>query len=137
MTTHSYSCAVSPSGPADLATVLAESGTTVLYIDHSGNIDQPAAIFTITATGAVTLVTINNVTTGYSFSYDGALVSGGVLVIDTGAVSVKNDGVGDSNHFHPPMNHEEWMHIAPGENKLLVTIVGGGKLTVVYYAARA
>lgn len=135
--THSYSGGVSPSEPDDLTTVLAESGTTVLHIDHTGNIDQPAVVFTITATGEVTLVTINNTTTGYSFSYNGTLASGTVLVIDTGARSVQNNGVDDYAHFIPPANQEEWMHIAPGANTLLVTMVGGGKFTVDYYAAFA
>ena len=135
--THSYSGGVSSSDPDDLTTVLAESGTTVRKIDHSGNIDQPAVIFTVTATGTVTLVTVNNVITGYSFSYNGTLVSGNVLVVDTGAMSVQNNGVDDYAHFIPPTNHEEWMHIAPGENKLLITMVGGGKFTIVYYAAFA
>lgn len=137
-TTHNYSGGVVLAEPDDLTTVLAESGeTTVLHIDYTGNIDQPAVIFTITATGTVTLVTINNVWNGYSFSYDGTLISGETLVIDTGAVSVKNNGVDDYAHFHPPANHEEWMHISPGNNALLITIVGGGKFDIVYYAAFA
>ena len=137
VTTHSYSGGVASSDPDDLTTALAESGTTVLYIDHTGNIDQPAVIFTITATGTGTLVTINNVTTGYSFSYTGTIVSGNELIIDTGAMSVQNNLVDDYAHFTPPANHEEWMHIAPGENKLLITMVGGGSFTIVYYAAFA
>jgi hypothetical protein len=137
VTTHDYACAVGGSGLDDLTTVLAESGTTVLHIDHSGNIDQPAVIFTITAIGVVTMVTVNNVTTGYSFSYTGTIDSGNVLVIDTGAMSVQNNLVDDYAHFTPPANHEEWMHIAPGLNKLLVTIVGYGNLIAVYYAAFA
>jgi hypothetical protein len=136
--THNYSGSVSPSEPDDLTTVLAESGATkVLHIDHSGNIDQPAVIFTITAIGNVTLVTINNPTTGYSFSYNGALASGNVLVIDTGAMSVQNNEVDDYAHFLPPANHEDWMRIAPGANTLLLTIVGGGKFILDYYAAFA
>jgi hypothetical protein len=136
--THYYSSGVAPSEPDDLTTLLAESGeTTVLHVYHSGNIDQPAAIFTITATGTVTLVTINNATTGYSFRHNGTLFSGKTLVIDTGAVSVLNDGVDDYAHFTPPANHEDWIHIAPGANTLLITIVGGGKFTMEYYAAFA
>jgi len=134
---HSYACSVSPSGPADLATVLAESGTTVLNIDQTGNIDQPDAKFTVTAIGAVTSVIVHNSTTGYSFSYTGSLPAGSVLVIDTGAMSVLKDGVDDYAHFTPPANHDEWMHIAPGSNKLVITITGGGNLIVEYYAAFA
>ena len=138
-TTHSYTWEDMGSNPDDLTTCHAESDAiATIQIDHSGNIDQPAAIFTITATfGAVTLVTISNPTTGYSFSYNGSLATGKALVIDTGAVSVLNDGADDYDHLAPPTNHEEWMHIAPGLNTLNVTITGGGRLAVAYYAAFA
>lgn len=137
-TTHSYAWDDMGDGTDDLTTCHAESDVPAdIVIDHTGNIDQPAAIFTITAVSAVTLVTIHNITTGYSFSYNGTLVSGKILVIDTGAMSVQNDGVDDYAHFTPPTNHEEWMHIAPGSNTLEITITGGGNFAAVYYAAFA
>jgi hypothetical protein len=139
-TTHAYDWHIVGIAPADtLLTTLAESkGAAVKYIDHSGNIDQPAAIFTLTAISTVTSVIINNVTTGYSFIYTNTLAAGDVLVIDTGAMSVKKNGVDDyKTYFHPPTNHEEWMHIAPGENKLTINITGGGRLALEYYAAFA
>lgn len=138
-TQHTYDWHIVGIVAADtLLTTLAESkGSAIQYIDHSGNIDQPAAIFTLTAIGLVTSFIINNVTTGYRFSYTGSLSAGDVLVIDTGAMSVKKNGVDDYASFVPPTNHEEWMHIAPGENKLEINITGGGRLAVAYYAAFA
>lgn len=137
--THSYTWDDMGVSADDLTTCHAESDVlAVVQIDHSGDIDQPAAIFTITALdAAVTLVTIDNTSTDYSFSYNGTIAPGKVLVIDTGAMSVQNDGADDYAHFTPPANHEEWMHIAPGSNTLQVTITGGGRLAVVYYAALA
>jgi hypothetical protein len=138
VTTHDYSSGVAVAEPDDLTTILAESGeTTTLHITQTGDIDQPAAIFAVTATGYASMVTINNTTTGYSFTYSATINPGDTLVIDTGAMSVQNNGVDDYAHFTPPANHEEWMHIAPGANTLLITIVGGGSFTISYYAAFA
>lgn len=137
--THAYDWLIVGIAPADtLLTTLAESkGAAVKYIDNTSNIDQPAAIFNLTAISTVTSVIINNTTTGYSFSYTGTLAAGDTLVIDTGAMSVKKNGVDAYSLFVPPANHEEWMHIAPGENKLTININGGGRLALEYYAAFA
>jgi hypothetical protein len=138
-TMHAYDWHIVGIAPADtLLTTLAESkGAAVKYIDNTSNIDQPAALFTLTAISTVTSVIINNTTTGYSFSYTGTLAAGDTLVIDTGAMSVKKNGVDAYSLFVPPANHEEWMHIAPGENKLTINITGGGRLALEYYAAFA
>lgn len=138
-TTHSYDWPIVGIVTANtLLTTLAESkGASVKYIDHTGNIDQPAAIFTLTAIGAITSVIINNATTGHSFSYTGTLAGGDVLVINTGAMSVEKNGVDAYSLFVPPANREDWMHIAPGENKLAINVTGGGRLALEYYAAFA
>jgi len=137
VTTHNSAGGVSPTGPADLATVLAESGSTLVHCSHSGNIDQPAVVFEITTTAFASMVVVNNTTTGYAFTYTNTINPGAVLAIDTGAMSVVNNGADDYASFTPPANHEEWMHMAPGDNVIVITIVGGGSFTISYHAAFA
>ncbi|RPI64528.1 MAG: hypothetical protein EHM48_00630 [Planctomycetaceae bacterium] len=125
-------------GTDDLTTCLAESSDTsniILY--YSGNVDQTAVIFTITALGATTSVQINNLTSGYSFTYTGTMATGKSCVIDTGARSVKYDGADDYAHFTPPSNHEEWMRLVPGNNTFQITLTGNVNVQIQFYAAHA
>lgn len=128
----------------DLTTTGAESPAAypvTLNFTHAGNVDQPDVTFTITAgSGNVTAVTIQNTTTGHQFSWSGTLAAGNSLVIDCGALSVKNNGADDYNAFTPPTNKEEWMVFRPGLNALSISITEAGTesaIRVQFYDAYA
>ena len=109
----------------DLTTCGAESDPTPITFTGSsdyGGDDQPNIIFTITAgTADITDLIITNPVTGHSMEYDGVILAGNTLVIDCGALTVENNGVGDYVHLHNLVAKNEWF-LVPKQAYLTITI---------------
>lgn len=107
----------------------------VYYNVTNGSTPQPDITFSITAVaGAVTAVTITNITTGHVLTWAGTLAAGKVLVIDCGNDSVLNNGVDDYASLTPPTNKDEWMLLNPGLNSISVSITEAGTQSTIQFA---
>lgn len=103
-----------------------------LTINNGGNVTVDDVIMTITAqTTAITLLVIKRKIGAITYEhlvYTGSIAATESLVIDCGALSVKNDGAGDSEHFARGSDHksDEWLLLEDGDNTIEVTRTGGG-----------
>jgi hypothetical protein len=120
------------SGAAHIPTVtLATTSATVIPSPNDGNARVTNPILTVTAvTSAITLVEVAQSVTGgqVSWYWAGTLAAGKSLVIDCGALSVKNDGVDAYSGFalYPTHTVDEWLRIESGANTPTVKRTGGG-----------
>lgn len=90
-------------------------------------------------TGTVSKLAITNATTGYSLEWNGALMTGADLVLDTAPESILNDGT-DAYDELTLGAHTRWMELAPGINAVTVEIDDTATddstvLSVAYYPA--
>jgi|GEM_PF-1338515 len=102
-----------------------------LNIANDGNLPVKNAILTVTAAGTP----ITNLIIGIgaaTCTYAGTIAVGQSLVIDTGAMSVTNTGVGDYANFTPPATQAEWLVLQPGNNDVVVTRTGGANATILF-----
>lgn len=128
--------------PDSLPRTGAESGTgavTLTGVSNSGNLNQHIVKITVTADGgAVTAFDLVNNTTGHTIGWAGTLADTKALVIDTGALSVENDGTGEYSLLTYLATLENWFELAPGDNSITCTVTGGPASVVFeYYAAWA
>lgn len=125
-------------------TVFLADGTNpfVPGFPNVGNYPLTEMRISITA-GAADITSVTWTQTGVAeWTYTGTVASGQDLVIDTGAQTVTNNGVGDYAHFNLTSNHviDEWVRFQPGDNPLTVTLVGGAtdsQMLPEYYDAWA
>lgn len=96
-------------------------------LTHAGNIPAVNLAITVTAGNqSITNLIITNNTTGHTFTYAGTIAAGNSLVVDTGAMSVQNNGSDDYANFTPG-NKAEWMQLAAdSDNDIDVTVTGNG-----------
>lgn len=79
----------------------------------------------------LTELKVENTTLGTTLLFDGTVAAGKTLVIDTGANSALNDGVGAYADVTRPNNDAFWFRLKAGvSNTLKVTLTGGGANTV-------
>jgi hypothetical protein len=99
--------------------------TSSPYVLTSNGVLPANAVFTITPSGgALASVTVTNTTNGYTFTYTGTVNSGQALVVDAGAWSVKNNGVGAYAGFAYGAGQQNWMRLAPGANAFTISKTG-------------
>lgn len=86
---------------------------------NGGNADFKKVTFALAPVGgSMTLLHLDNATTGSSLSYNGTVLATKTLAIDTGARTVKNDGVNSYAYFTAPTTFEDWFYLQPGANQL-------------------
>lgn len=107
------------------ASVSYTAGANVLTCTIDGTEDITDAIIRVTATTDTSTVRV--VYAGVDWTYTSTITAGNVLVIDTGRLTVKNNGVGDYTHFDLPTNQskQSWLYLANGSNIISITITSG------------
>lgn len=111
------------------------SSPKALTVTNGGDAVVRNAVITVTAGGAnITALTI--AAGSAEISYSGTITAGQALVIDCGALTVKNNGTGDYANFSLTVNHTviDWMPLEPGNNSVTVTFTGGSTDSVVNFA---
>jgi hypothetical protein len=125
---------------ADL-TPLTGSPQTV-SVTNGGNVLVSDAIVTITAgNAALTAVAISCAAQGVKWTWTGAgvnpnIAAGKSLIVDCGALSVKDDGADAFVYFALDAAHtaRSWLQLAPGANNVIVTWTGGGTGSTIDFA---
>ena len=110
------------------ATTALPTADTAVTVANAGD-EEAGAVFTLTASGAVTDPTIYNTTTGQSFGLDIDLVSGDVVTIDTRRGSLRatlNHGGTVSNIINAMTSGSEWIKLQPGNNSVKFNAESGG-----------
>lgn len=118
----------------DEMTVLSTSPQTVV-VDNDGLQAVRDAVINVTAlTAPITSLTIG-VTGVTEFTWTGTLATNKTLVIDCGAKTVKNDGVGAWAGFAFTGNHKvaDWLVLQPGNNSVVVSKTGGGTTSTIEF----
>lgn len=95
-------------------------GANNITITNNGNVVVNDAIITYSAAIATDTVTIN--AGGDQISYTGTVAAGNDLVIDCGAMTVKNNGSDDYDNLSVPSTRTHWLPLEPGDNAVTVTI---------------
>jgi hypothetical protein len=110
------------------------AGINVVTVDVLGTEDVPDAIITVTA-GASALTSIQIILGNADFTWTGTLASGNDLVIDTGALTIENNGgdaydglVLNAGHLLPG-----WLLLLPESNEVEVTVSHDCDIEVVHY----
>lgn len=105
------------------------SGTTSFTVTNAGTAISRPVIAVTNDSSNITSVIIENLTTGQKVSYSGTLVTGDDLVIDTDALTVKNDGVDDLGN----VTNEIGLVLWPGDNEFKITGVVAGDVDVDWF----
>jgi len=118
------------SGAAGEKNITLATGTDEGEANNLGNAIVHDLTITIAAVdSAITQVDIENLEAGHvsKIRYAGSITAGQSLVIDCGALSVKNNAVDDWDNFSVESAHEidEWLRLMPGNNTIRVTRTGG------------
>lgn len=114
--------------------------TTVLTppLNMGGNVPQSIGVITLTAGNADLVGTDSDPITLYlngviAWRWEGTIVAGDSLVVDTGAVSVLNDGAWAYELFTEPDTRMEWMVLEPGDNTASIAYAGGGTGALIHF----
>jgi hypothetical protein len=118
------------SGAAHTETITLDASPKSQDCDNDGNGIQRAVTITVTASGTpITAVIIENLETGHvtKIKYTGTIAVGQSLVIDCGAMTVRNNGTDDYANLTLESAHtiREWLRLMPGANTIRVTRTGG------------
>lgn len=111
------------------------TGANTLAVTVSGTEQVRDAVITITAVSNITAVTIT-LGSNTSFTFSGTLLAGNDLVIDTGALTVQNDGVDAYSSFALGGSHtaDGWLVLESGTNNLSIAVTGGpGTISIEHY----
>ena len=119
---------------AALTTTLTGGAATTVSVTNGGNIAVEDVIITLTAgDAAITVATITIAAQYVKWTWTGAganpsIAVGKSLVIDCGALTVKDDGADAYLYFAIDPTHAivPWLRLAPGANSVVVTLTGGG-----------
>lgn len=97
-----------------------------LIVTNGGNRATSDVRLTITA-GAADITALTIACGDAEMSFSGTVSVGDVLVIDSGAQAVTDDGVAAYGSFALTSNHsiDEWIRLEPGDNTITVTKTGG------------
>jgi len=95
----------------------------VVTYTNGGNTNNTSPIITIAATGD-DIEAVHLACNVCAWTYTGVVPAGSQLVIDCGARSVRNAGIGDYNGLTFDSTHRtsEWMILEPGVNMIVYTI---------------
>ena len=111
-----------------------------ITVNNGGNAPVDDIVMTIRAYGTnITALTIARQFGGVTLNevqYVGVINTTQNVIIDFGAKSVRNFGVGDYDHFSFGSNHKQdaWMRLDPGNNTIIVTKTGGGSTSTIEIA---
>jgi hypothetical protein len=111
----------------------------IFPLTNAGNAPITGVALTLTAGSApITQFAYYITAQSVSMYYDGVIAAGGVLVIDSGSLTVRKQGSDDYAHLHAASGHKitDWIRLAPGVNTLVASISGGGTnatLAAAYY----
>lgn len=118
-------------GAAHTETITLDASLKTAEISNGGNGIVRKVTVTVTASGApITAITIENLETGHvsRVKYAGTIAVGQSLVIDCGAMTIRNNGVNAyTTAFTLESGHSlrEWLRLAPGANTIQVMRTGG------------
>lgn len=116
-----------------VAATLASSGTVAISTVNDGMMDVMDAVLTITATGAITALSL--VGMGSSWAITKTMSTGQVLVFDFGAPSIELAGVASYVGFALNAAHtaRNWLVISPGYNLWYLTANGPCTIDLEFY----
>lgn len=108
-------------------------GLTLATVANGGTEPVGDAILIITA--ATSITSIGLALGDAHFAFAATIQAGNSLVIDCGALSVTNDGVGAYDDLVLEADHAigGWLELAPGSNDLEITANGAGTLDIIFY----
>jgi hypothetical protein len=111
------------------------AASNALTVSNSGDVQVRDAIFTFTASAAVSSVRVECVALGVDWTWTGALSSGQALVVDAGAQTVRKAGSDAYSGFVFNSAHSAagFLPLDPGANPLVVTVDGTGTAKVEHY----
>lgn len=110
------------------------AGSNPLTATVGGTEDITDAIIRVAA--ATNTTSVNITCTGVDFTYSGTITAGNTLVIDTGKLTVKNNGVADYANFTLNAGHtkQAWLYLPNGSTLLTIAITSGtGTISVEFY----
>lgn len=110
------------------------SSPTTISLTNGGNRPVTNVRITVTA-GDAAITALEITTTNVELDYAGNIAATKSLVIDTGAMTVEDDGVSDYANFSLGSGHKlaEWLRLLPGSNSVVVTFTGGGTGATVHF----
>lgn len=117
--------------------IVLDTSTKGISIVNAGNLPVTDIQFTLIAQSApITTVLITGA--DWSFRWDGTLVPGATLMVDTGASSATVNGTNAYAGFSLTNLHniDRWARMAAGTNSIVVSIWGGGTtstLSIIFY----
>ena len=109
--------------------VLISTNPQTVPVVNEGNAIVRGLMFTITSGNDAPITSVVIEKTGETqMTWTGTLATGNELRIDFGALSVKNNGVDEYANIVFGVNHiaEDWLHLDPGTNNIIISITGGG-----------
>ena len=113
-------------------------GVTTIVCANDGNARVTNAVITITALVApITSITVA-VAGITSITWADSLAIGEALVIDCGARTIRNNGADAYGFFTYNVGHvvDDWLRLEPGNNSVVITMVGGDATSTVIIAYR-
>lgn len=111
------------------AQAIAASPTSFTVTVNGNTYSKPQIKVTAPGGGSITTLTIQNLTTGQSFSYTGTIAAGNSLVVDTDLLTVQNNSADDLTNFTGDLD----MILLPGDNAMKFTGTTGGTVRVDWY----
>lgn len=123
---------------AETMTTTSKSCTAVpnaLTVPNSGDVQVRDAVFTFTASAAVTSVRVTCPLLGVDWTWTGTLSSGQYLTVDNGAQTVRKGTANAYSGFVFNSAHtaDRFLPINPGTNPIVVTVDGTGTAKVEHY----
>lgn len=128
---------IDPTWKSETATntvqALAATATTNMTLTVSGEEEVTDSIITIAASSNVTQIEVK-ISTNQWLYFNGTILATKSLVIDCGAYTVKNDGVGAYANFFLLGTIQAWLCLSPGSNTIsFVTVGGPATATITHY----
>jgi uncharacterized membrane protein YciS (DUF1049 family) len=102
---------------------------------HGGDYPVSNIIITLTAAGTAITNILIGAYASFEINWAGTLAAGQSLVIDCGALSVKNNGVDAYSVFSRTANHKinEWVRIVVAGTVITVTRTGGNNSSTIQF----
>jgi hypothetical protein len=116
---------------------LVSGGTITLVAENVGSETAEDGILTIAASGGtISSVRVECAITGVSWTWTGSLTTGQSLVVDAGALTVRQAGADAYGGFALGSGHSAstWLPLAPGINSLQISSIGPGSAALTFYA---
>lgn len=114
---------------------VAASSPTAVIVENSGATIEDAVITITRTSGTITALLVAAAELGVSLHWTGSLGSGDVLVIDSGAKTVRKNGADAYGDFELYTGHTArgWMPITPGNQAIVFTLTGGAATCAISY----